>query len=310
MEKNVLCISGGKDSTALWIYATKVLKKEVMPIFCDTGNEHPITYEYLDYLQSKLGYLKIIKPDFSEQIIRKRKYVQENWKDDFLKMGKTEEEAEEIIKKVIEILVPTGNPFLDLCIWKSRFPSSQARFCTTELKVIPTIEQVYLPLLEQGHEVFSWVGVRADESQARAKLQEYEALPEGYTVYRPILKWTVQDVFEIHKKYDIEPNPLYKQGMKRVGCMPCIHANKEELFEISIRFKEEIERIAEWEKIVGRASKRQRSSFFIHSDDDDRSDIRKWVEWSKTSYGGKQLDLFKTEQLEVPQCSSIYGLCE
>lgn len=310
-EKNVICISGGKDSTALWIYATKVLCKEVTPIFCDVGNEHPLTYEYIDYLQEKLGKLKIIKADFTEQIERKKKYVSENWKPDLIERNWTEQEADEIIKKVIENLKPTGNPFLDLCIVKGRFPSTKARFCTTELKVIPTLEQVYIPLLESGHKVISWVGVRADESQARAKLEEYEDLPEGYAIYRPLLKWTAKDVFDLHKKYDIEPNPLYKQGMSRVGCSPCINSTKENLFQLAMRYPDEIERIAEWERLVALTSKSQRASFFIQQKEDEKMSIRDYANWSMTAYGGKQMDLLKLIDLEeTPQCTSVYGLCE
>jgi len=54
----------------------------------------------------------------------------------------------------------------------------------------------------------------------------------------------------MHDKHGIKPNPLYKQGMGRVGCMPCIHAKKDEILEISKRFPEEIKRVAEWERLV------------------------------------------------------------
>jgi len=36
-------------------------------------------------------------------------------------------------------------------------------------------------------------------------------------------------VFEYLKKNNIEPNELYKKGFSRVGCYPCIFANKGEL---------------------------------------------------------------------------------
>src|SRR5690606_7054614 len=121
-----MTISGGKDSTANWIYATKECGVEVMPVFCDTGNEHPLTYEYLDYLESKLGPIKRIKPDFTERIANKRKYILENWEKDGVPI--------EHINRAAELMQPTGNPFLDLCIWKGRFPSTMARFCTQFLK--------------------------------------------------------------------------------------------------------------------------------------------------------------------------------
>ncbi|GIP55929.1 phosphoadenosine phosphosulfate reductase domain-containing protein [Paenibacillus vini] len=301
--KDVMSVSGGKDSAAMWILAVKEMGKDVLPVFCDTGNEHPMTYEYVDYLETKLGPVMRIKADFSERIANKRQYILEHWEVDGVPV--------EFINKAAELMVPTGNPFLDLCIWKGRFPSTKARFCTQFLKIIPTMEQVYMPLLEEGNQVISWQGVRAAESAARAKLPEREDTPEGYSIYRPLLKWSARDVFDMHRKHRIEPNPLYKLGMGRVGCMPCINANKAELFEIQRRFPEEVKRIAEWENIVSQVAKRQRATFFPDREGSGMTDIHEWVEWSKTSYGGGQYDLLKMiEQEEFPQCSSVYGLCE
>lgn len=300
---NVLSISGGKDSTAMWILAVKEMGVEVIPVFADTGHEHTLTYEYLDYLESKLGPIRRIKADFSEQIERKREWVQTKWREEGI--------PEEIIQSALEVLHPTGNPFLDLCLWKGRFPSTKARFCTQYLKIIPITEQVYFPLWDEGCKVVSWQGVRAAESPARANLPEREDTPEGYEVYRPILKWTARDVFDMHKKHGIEPNPLYLQGMSRVGCMPCINCNKDELFEIALRFPEEIERVAEWERIVSKAAKRGKATFFPAREGDDKKSLHDWVEWSRTTRGGNQYDLLKLIDLEdVPVCSSVYGLCE
>jgi hypothetical protein len=111
----------------------------------------------------------------------------------------------------------------------------------------------------------------------------------------------------MHRKHGIKHNPLYEQGMGRVGCMPCIHARKDELLEISRRFPEEIERVAKWERLVSAASKRGSSTFAAGTDISVAS-IYAVVEWSKTSRGGKQYDFLRME--EGPACSSIYGLCE
>jgi hypothetical protein len=98
--------------------------------------------------------------------------------------------------------------------------------------------------------------------------------------------------------------------------MPCIHARKDEILEISRRFPEEIERVAQWEDIVGRAAKRGRSTFmplFNQGDTPeeifDNGNIWKVVEWSKTSRGGKQYDMLRMDN-DGPLCTSIYGLCE
>ncbi|TPG93534.1 phosphoadenosine phosphosulfate reductase (plasmid) [Brevibacillus laterosporus] len=298
---NVLSVSGGKDSTAMWLFARE-LGVEVVPVFADTGHEHEQTYEYLDYLENKLGPIKRVKPDFTEQIARKRITVVTKWRDEGI--------PEEIIQRALETLHPTGIPFLDLCLWKGRFPSTKARFCTQFLKVEPIEQQVFLPILAEGNNICSWQGVRAQESPARAKLSERESTSEGFEVYRPLLHWTVEDVFAIHKKHGIEPNPLYKLGMGRVGCMPCLNCNKQELFEIARRFPKEIERVAEWERIVAKASKRGLPTFFPTANGNG-DNIHEVVEWSKTAYGGKQYDLVKAIEFEnVPACSSAYGLCE
>ena len=299
---NVISISGGKDSTALWLLALEKKTPNLKVVFADTGHEHSKTYEYIDYLERELGEIHRVKPDFTARIQNKRKYVDTKWREEGI--------AEEIINNALSVLHPTGVPMLDLAIWKGRFPSTRARFCTTELKVIPIMEHIYMPLFAENKHVISWQGVRADESPARAKLIEYEPMPEGFDVYRPLLKWTAQDVFEMHDKYGIEPNPLYKEGMARVGCMPCINSGKLEIFEIARRYPEEIERVAEWERIVAKASKIGAASFFPHSDINGKS-IDEYVEWSKTSFGGKQYDLEKLIGFEdVPICSSQYGLCE
>ena len=230
---------------------------------------------------------------------------------------------QEQVDNAIAALEPTGNPFLDLCIWKGRFPSTKARFCSEELKRNPIIKQVQAPLIDAGDDVISWQGVRADESLARRdllELEEKQTWPNGATLwnYRPILKWTAEDCFSMHRKHGIKHNPLYEQGMGRVGCMPCIHARKDELLAISQRFPDEIERIARWEKIVQSASKRGTATLLnagikglSNEEAEEVSNIHAMVAWSKTSRGRSNFDLFRTDELEPGAlCTSIYGLCE
>jgi 3'-phosphoadenosine 5'-phosphosulfate sulfotransferase (PAPS reductase)/FAD synthetase len=298
---NVGSISGGKDSTAMWLFAIEK-GVEVLPVFADTGHEHPMVYQYLDYLEKELGPIRKVKADFTDKIAKKREYVDTKWREEGV--------PEHIIKQALDVLQPTGKPFLDLCLWKGRFPSTKARFCTQFLKREVIFDQVYVPIIERGGGgIVSWQGVRADESLARRDLPEREETPEGIHIYRPLIAWNAEEVFAMHSKHGIEPNPLYKQGMSRVGCMPCINANKGELYEIARRYPEEIERVKEWEVLVAQASKRGASSFF--STRDGHGHIEEAVEWSKTAYGGQQYDLVKAIEFDdVPQCSSSYGLCE
>jgi 3'-phosphoadenosine 5'-phosphosulfate sulfotransferase (PAPS reductase)/FAD synthetase len=125
----------------------------------------------------------------------------------------------------IEIIRPKLS-FVELVRSKQLFPSRIMRFCTSELKIIPINR--YLASLGDG--VVNAIGIRAAESAARANLPEREVNEStGFEIWRPILRWTTQDVVDIHRRHGIKMHPLYRYGAKRVGCWPCIYASKAEL---------------------------------------------------------------------------------
>jgi 3'-phosphoadenosine 5'-phosphosulfate sulfotransferase (PAPS reductase)/FAD synthetase len=323
--ENVISLSGGKDSTALALMAIERQTENLTFAFADTGHEHAQTYEYVDYLDGELRKrcgvgITRVRADFSQRIARKRETVQTKWR--------AEGVPESRIENALALLVPTGVPFLDLCLLKGRFPSTRARFCSQELKHIPIQQQVFEPLMDRFDALVSWQGVRADESKERAKLPErdvefgaWEPEPVGVLIYRPLIRWTADDVFAMHRKHGVRWNPLYEQGMSRVGCMPCIMANKAELREIAKRFPDEVARVNEWERLVAGASKRGVSSFFASDktpgEHVGRADlpmpgIHEVMDWALTGRGGRNFDMFHVmeAQDDAPSCSSVYGLCE
>lgn len=316
MEHNIISFSGGKDSTAMLLLSIERETPGLSVVFADTGNEHEQTYDYVRYVEQATGVqIRWVKADFTRQIAGKKEFVLTKWA---AKWGA----PQEAIDRAAAALVPTGIPFLDLCIWKGRFPSTMRAFCSGELKRNPIIDQVQRPALETG-DVISWQGVRRDESIRRRFLPEKElklTMPNGNEMwnYRPILDWTADDCFAMHRKHGIRHNPLYEQGMGRVGCMPCINARKDEINEISKRFPEVIERIDQWEQAVGRAGRRNESVFFTSEgmppgstpqQHYENGNISQVVKWAATSRGGRQRDFFR-EMDDGPVCSSIYGLCE
>jgi 3'-phosphoadenosine 5'-phosphosulfate sulfotransferase (PAPS reductase)/FAD synthetase len=310
MKHNIVSVSGGKDSTALLLLAIEQEVENLQAVFADTGHEHPQTYQYVQYLNDTVFPIRTIKAEFSDRFKTKRKWVETKWREQGI--------SEEKVQRALAVLHPTGIPFLDLCVVSGRFPSTKAAFCSQELKRNPIIEQVQMPLLDQGDEIWSWQGVRADESLSRRNLPELEEVGGGLWNYRPILQWTAQQCFEMHHKHGVKPNPLYSQGMGRVGCMPCINTRKDELLEISRRFPEEIERVAEWERLVQEASKKGAATLFAGANRGENlnpeqcvevANIYSMVEWSKTSRGGVQYDFLRVQN-DGPMCSSVYGLCE
>ncbi len=163
---NHIGISGGKDSTALLLWAVHESGYDPNSLdvtFCNTHNEHQITYDYVKMLSETIWPITTLEPELG---------------------------------------------FFELAKKKKRFPSAKARFCTVELKIKPTLAHIST-LFAQGNTVRLHSGVRAGESDKRAKMLEREF--DGNMlceVFRPLLKWSIEDVWAMHAKYGIPRNPL------------------------------------------------------------------------------------------------------
>jgi 3'-phosphoadenosine 5'-phosphosulfate sulfotransferase (PAPS reductase)/FAD synthetase len=306
--RHVVSVSGGKDSLAT---ALKTIEYGIDPIFvfADTGNEHPLTYDYLEYLEHALGkHITRVRADFSQQIANKRVFIAGDRRP---KRHRSKGEWKRLRwsnkgkRRALEHLHATGNPFLDLGALKGRFPSRKASFCTHLLKRVPIFNGAQTPLLDQGYEVWSWQGVRRDESHARRNALEFEpdSMHDRLYSVRPLATWSAEDVFAMHRRHGIKPNPLYGLGFKRVGCMPCINSNKDEIFLILKLFPMVFDRVRAWEFHVGACSKRQVSTFFNAgkipglSQSPIRARIDNVIQWSKTTRGGQQFDAVKYLEL-------------
>ena len=303
-EKILLGFSGGKDSlaTALMMVEEGVAFEAV---FSDTGNEHPLTIEYIDWINNNIFPVQTVKQTFDEEIINKRNGLLLKWE----KQGV----SDEILDSARKYLVPTGIPFLDLCLWKSMFPSSNSKFCTYQLKIRPMYEQIILPYLEQGYDVINVTGVRADESPSRENSPPFSIENDLngalHIILNPILHYTTDDVFALSRKYGIQNNPLYTKGSTRVGCYPCIYANKDDIKEMGLRYPDEVARIGEWEKLVASCSKTGSATFFKPTKTCPTPTIENKVIWSKTKWGGVIEDPDLPTGDDVHACSSKYGLC-
>lgn len=316
---HVVSVSGGKDSAATLLLALeRVGYDRVLAIFCDTGNEHPAVYEYLAYLEITLD-IKIdrLKADFSAEIAAKRRFIARDQRHRRDKFGRKIRWTNKAKRRALAVLYPTGNAFLDLCLWKGRFPSRKAQFCTEELKRNMAVSY-QMDFIDDGFQVVSWQGVRRDESQNRRHAKKIERLGPALYAFRPLVDWTAAQVFDYCAGRGIQPNPLYKQGCNRVGCMPCINVGKDEIRQIAARWPEHMERVSQWEALVSLASKRGFSTFFnkelhVRNCADRRihesNRVASVIEWAHTSRGGVQYDML-AGLIEVDSCASSYGLCE
>lgn len=269
---NIVSVSGGKDSTALYCLAVEFFGNNFLPIFADTDNEHPVTINYVKNLHLMAGgpEVVIVHPNFDDKLI----------------------------KKGIE---PSGNKYLDMMLWKGRAPSAKAQFCTEWLKLEPILHY-----LETNYSTYEWImftGIRAGESQRRAKM-----FPFNWNTYfdceqvLPMLYQTEEEIFSYLEEKGVPPNPLYALGFNRVGCFPCIHCNKNEVSKLP---EWVWDKLTYWEQRIGR-------TFFGPGIVPGKyiataADVRMW---SKTSYGGSQFNLFITDAKDAPACLSTWGICE
>lgn len=197
---------------------------------------------------------------------------------------------------------------IDLVSRRGRVPSALARFCTDELKLQPT--RTYLR--ELGVDAVVYQGIRADESKARG-----DAGPRVWSdfydcwVYRPLYRWTAEQVFAFHAKHGVEVNPLYKLGAGRVGCFPCVNITLGELKRVAQTLPEIWDHAQRLEDAAGstffppdyipfRFCSRHHNTTGIPT----VSDVRAYVE----DADAQQIALFDTKR--PSGCMSIYNLCE
>lgn len=232
--------------------------------------------------------------------------------------------------------------FLNLCISKQRFPAAKTRFCTQHLKIIPFLHYVQ-ELQLQGYDVVSHSGVRASESTERSVLEEYGFdHVSNLQIRRPLLKLSIQDVWDLHHKYNLPVNALYALGWKRVGCRLCCMSNKADVRRTAKLRPWVIDIYRHWESLVGNphktgASKTPgsfKSSFFpsntipahlrsiknlVRLRNSKRGQkgesysactIDDVVKWSLTLHGGKQTALDFMFQEDDSHAPCQMGYCE
>ena len=302
----VVSVSGGKDSTATYLLALEQTGGDFEAVFADTGNEHEATYEYVARLHERTGgpKVQVVKADFSRDLARKKAYLESGRPTSRTVWPWTEDRVRDALAAGLE---PSGIPFLDLCRAIGMFPCRSQAFCSQRLKRFALHALAHQPRIDAGYHVVSWQGIRAEESPRRACYPMWEVSPESddVTIYRPLMGWTVEDVAAMHRRHALPLNPLYGMGFSRVGCMPCININKQNIRLIATLFPDHIKKISNWERQVKALSRCGVSSFWRGKQIDDV------VRWSMTRRGGRQFDMLALAGPPTSEvCVYAGGLCE
>ena len=125
-----------------------------------------------------------------------------------------------------------------------------------------------------------------------------------------MIDWKEKDVIDIHRRFNLVPNRLYLNGSTRVGCWPCINSRKKEIMHID---NDRISIIRDLENLCTKLRRERKGdeqppATFFHSPVRGTAimtidDVR---EWSTTARGGKQFEMFSSEE---PTCVK-WGMCE
>jgi 3'-phosphoadenosine 5'-phosphosulfate sulfotransferase (PAPS reductase)/FAD synthetase len=283
--KHIVGFSGGIDSqaTARWVL-NRYPKEDVILLNSDAGgNEHPITTEFIEKYSENVHPVIVLTPQIKD-------------------IGHIYMKGE-IGKRRLQYAEDDVLTFDRLAEIKGTFPTSMKQFCTDFLKMKPTNRWIKENVIDKGLSFIRYAGVRREESRKRSSKNPIEWDDRlGCPLHHPIVDWTKQMCFDYCKFHGEEVNPLYKMGFNRVGCAPCINANKKDIFEWATRFPEMIDKVREWENRTGL------SFFRMPREDGSYRFIDDVVDWSKTTRGGKQYSLMVLQ--EPAACDSDYGLCE
>lgn len=273
----MVSMSGGKDSTALALWLKRAGVR-FTPIFCDTGWEHPATYDYIR---------DVLEPAFGRFVVLRNESL---WRD-----------------------TPDGwLGGMETSVYKHKmFPSGAVKFCTRDLKVTPAQNYFSAERVRCGVKPINAVGIRAEESAKRSTMAEIEEQDET-TIWRPLIAWTEQQVIDLHNAEHMPPNPLYIKGAARVGCFPCIYARKHEIRHMSYAEPERIKQIADLERRVNAhraAHGKDTPATFFKSRREDGAPmfIGDIVEWSRLDRKYGYLD--DVSVIEDEGCMR-WGVCE
>jgi len=138
----------------------------------------------------------------------------------------------------------TYGDILDYAERRGAWPSSAARWCTSEFKRGPILK-VFTQLAREWRKVnpekadcrpcriLDCMGLRAEESPARAKKTQFENRKSNSNQHvdswLPIQHWLEHEVWATIRASGVPHHPAYDLGMPRLSCAFCIFAPKEAL---------------------------------------------------------------------------------
>ena len=156
---------------------------------------------------------------------------------------------------------------------RRKFPQVSAdlsvRWCSAYLKVDVCSAAIRNQSRFDNKKTLLVSGERAEESPGRAKYSVFEAdradnrngsrVVRHVDRYRPIHKWTEQDVWGIIENHGVKVHPAYYIGWGRVSCSACIFGSSNQWASLAAIDPEQVAKISGYEKDFGFTINRDKS---------------------------------------------------
>lgn len=226
MIKVVVPISGGKDSQAcLKLALENYPAREVVGLFCDTGWEHPHTYQHVARLGDLYGVrIMTIKAGTVETEVKRQK----RFPAPIIRFCTTRLKIEPSRNFYRELLMQQGQGFE---VWYGMRAG------------------------ESGERARRYAGKVADEVYEPHDINPNypKYLGKGGVMFRlAIVDWSTKDVFAYLAGSE---NPLYAAGFDRVGCFPCLASspkNQQNAFNFDLFGASQKQKVIKLEQAIGK----------------------------------------------------------
>lgn len=196
--KVLVTFSGGKDSLAALLWTREHITKNFTTVFCDTGWEHPLTYEYIhrvaDKLHLDLVTLKSKKYDGMVDLARQKK----RWPSTRARFCTVELKTKPTIDYVLDEVQDNM-----LMIQGIRGAESPAR---AKMSAQCTYFKYYFE--PYGYDK---AGKPKKHTYRSKDVRAFRA-QFADDLLRPVFDWSAQQVIDYILAAGLEPNPLYRMG--------------------------------------------------------------------------------------------------
>jgi len=195
----IVPVSGGKDSqVCLALAVDRYGASRVLGVHQNTGFDHPLTYEHMDYMRERYG-APIID-------IKSEKY----------------EDVPDVMMR--EVIIPSRQA---RACTKQLKTGPWFRWLREQEDLDQLLIYLGMRAAESNDRRKNYGHLEDDDLYEMADISgECPKSCAHVAAQLPIVTMSTPAVFEFARKRGDKLNPLYKMGYRRVGCFPCVLAGK------------------------------------------------------------------------------------